>query len=352
MKYDRRRRTRPRTVRAPAGGAARRAARVDPDSRPLTGRRRPFRCVGARRARRARRDRASGSVVLLVLGGGSLFVAHARYDRLSASSHALLERRQPGVAGRRRRDRAVADTFHRIPTAMRSPDTGPDGGPADNVSAWRNTHRQERRHIESSSSRTTRRSAASCSSSSSTKATRSTSRATASPGLEKALKEPDLVILDLMLPRMDGIEVCKRIRAKSSVPIIMLTAKDRVPDRVAGLDVGADDYLTKPFSTEELLARVRARLRERSPQGNVIEYRDVVMDRDRHEVHRGGKADRADRQRVRAARIPAAAPQQSPHARRTLQRRLGQRFPRRLEPDRRLHPLSCAARSTTASTTS
>jgi two-component system, OmpR family, response regulator ArlR len=101
-------------------------------------------------------------------------------------------------------------------------------------------------------------------------------------GLEKALKEPDLVILDLMLPRMDGIEVCKRIRAKSRVPIIMLTARDRVPDRVAGLDVGADDYVTKPFSTEELLARVRARLRERAPQGNVIAYRDVVMDRDRH----------------------------------------------------------------------
>ena len=101
-------------------------------------------------------------------------------------------------------------------------------------------------------------------------------------GLEKALKEPDLVVLDLMLPRMDGIEVCKRIRAKSRVPIIMLTARDRVPDRVAGLDVGADDYVTKPFSTDELLARVRARLRERSPQGNVVEYR--------HEVHRAGKA--------------------------------------------------------------
>jgi two-component system response regulator ArlR len=108
-------------------------------------------------------------------------------------------------------------------------------------------------------------------------------------GLEKALKEPDLVILDLMLPRMDGLEVCKRIRSKSNVPIIMLTAKDRVPDRVAGLDLGADDYITKPFSTEELWARVRARLRERSPQSNVIEYRDVVMDRDRHEVHRSGK---------------------------------------------------------------
>lgn len=108
-------------------------------------------------------------------------------------------------------------------------------------------------------------------------------------GLEKALKEPDLVILDLMLPRMDGLEVCRRIRAKSRVPIIMLTAKDRVPDRVSGLDVGADDYLTKPFATEELLARVRARLREKFPQGNVIHHRDVVMDRDRHEVTRGEK---------------------------------------------------------------
>jgi two-component system response regulator ArlR len=108
-------------------------------------------------------------------------------------------------------------------------------------------------------------------------------------GLERALKEPDLVILDLMLPRMDGLEVCRRIRAKSRVPIIMLTAKDRVPDRVSGLDVGADDYLTKPFATEELLARVRARLREKQPHGNVIVYRDVTMDRDRHEVTRNGK---------------------------------------------------------------
>jgi two-component system, OmpR family, response regulator ArlR len=108
-------------------------------------------------------------------------------------------------------------------------------------------------------------------------------------GLEKALKEPDLVILDLMLPRMDGLEVCRRIRAKSRVPIIMLTARDRVPDRVSGLDLGADDYLTKPFATEELLARVRARLREKFPQGNVIHHRDVVMDRDRHEVTRADK---------------------------------------------------------------
>jgi DNA-binding response OmpR family regulator len=108
-------------------------------------------------------------------------------------------------------------------------------------------------------------------------------------GLERALKEPDLVVLDLMLPKMDGLEVCKRVRAKSRVPIIMLTAKDRVPDRVSGLDVGADDYLTKPFAIEEFLARVRARLRERNPQSNVLTAKDLVMDRDRHEVQRAGK---------------------------------------------------------------
>ncbi len=108
-------------------------------------------------------------------------------------------------------------------------------------------------------------------------------------GLEKALKEPDLVILDVMLPKMDGLEVCTRVRAKSTVPIIMLTAKDRIPDRVSGLDLGADDYLTKPFSIEELLARVRARLRERHPKSNVLAVRDLTMDRDRHEVHRAGR---------------------------------------------------------------
>ena len=92
-----------------------------------------------------------------------------------------------------------------------------------------------------------------------------------------------------MLPKMDGNEICTRVRAKSNVPIIMLTAKDRVPDRVSGLDRGADDYLTKPFSIEELLARVRARLRERHPKSNVLVARDLTMDRDRHEVVRDGK---------------------------------------------------------------
>jgi DNA-binding response OmpR family regulator len=108
-------------------------------------------------------------------------------------------------------------------------------------------------------------------------------------GLEKALKEPDLIVLDVMLPKMDGLEICTRVRAKSNVPIIMLTAKDRIPDRVGGLDLGADDYLTKPFSIEELLARIRARLRERHPKSTLLSVKDLTMDRDRHEVTRAGK---------------------------------------------------------------
>lgn len=80
-------------------------------------------------------------------------------------------------------------------------------------------------------------------------------------GLEKALKENvDLIILDIMLPGLSGIEVCRRVRQESNVPIIMLTAKDDVTDKVAGLDMGADDYMTKPFAIEELLARIRVAL--------------------------------------------------------------------------------------------
>jgi DNA-binding response OmpR family regulator len=84
-------------------------------------------------------------------------------------------------------------------------------------------------------------------------------------GLQAARREnPDLVVLDLMLPKMDGLEVCRRLRASSDVPILMLTAKGEEFDRVVGLEMGADDYLTKPFSMRELLARVRALLRRSS----------------------------------------------------------------------------------------
>ena len=86
-------------------------------------------------------------------------------------------------------------------------------------------------------------------------------------GLEQAQSwQPDLLILDLMLPELSGIEVCRRLRHDSDVPIIMLTAKDDVSDKVMGLDMGADDYMTKPFAIEELLARIRAVLRRCAPE--------------------------------------------------------------------------------------
>ena len=84
-------------------------------------------------------------------------------------------------------------------------------------------------------------------------------------GYEKAMSKGfDLIILDLMLPQLNGIEVCRRIRKESAVPIIVLTAKDDISDKVVGLDVGADDYMTKPFAIEELLARIRVALRKKT----------------------------------------------------------------------------------------
>ncbi len=111
-------------------------------------------------------------------------------------------------------------------------------------------------------------------------------------GLRRAEKEGfDLVILDVMLPSMDGFEVCRRLRAVSKVPVLMLTAKDDVADRVTGLDTGADDYLTKPFSFVELLARVRAVLRRTGsgPVRAILETGDVVLDRDARTVQRAGR---------------------------------------------------------------
>jgi len=116
-----------------------------------------------------------------------------------------------------------------------------------------------------------------------------------SEGLKAILQHnPDLVILDVMMPYVDGWEVCRRVRESGShVPILMLTAKDEVSDRVKGLDMGADDYLIKPFALEELLARVRVLLRrqaERQEQpANRISFEDIVMDFDSREVFRGGK---------------------------------------------------------------
>ncbi len=107
--------------------------------------------------------------------------------------------------------------------------------------------------------------------------------------IERALKQPDLIILDVLLPRIDGLEVCRRVRRHSSVPIIMLTAKDAVPDRISGLDAGADDYLTKPFSIEELLARIRVQLRVREPGPRTLTAKDLTLNRDTRDVTRGAR---------------------------------------------------------------
>ena len=101
---------------------------------------------------------------------------------------------------------------------------------------------------------------------------------------------PDLVVLDVMLPGMDGLEVCRRLRAASDVSILMLTAQDAVEARVSGLDSGAVDYLVKPFAYEELLARVRSLLRRRAPGvGERLDFADVVLEPGAHEAWRGGR---------------------------------------------------------------
>lgn len=101
----------------------------------------------------------------------------------------------------------------------------------------------------------------------------------------------DLILLDLMIPKMDGVSLCKRLRAdKITTPVIMLTAKDTVQDKVQGLDAGADDYLAKPFAFEELLARIRAILRKKTEQAATkLRVDDLVLDLAAHKAARGGK---------------------------------------------------------------
>lgn len=101
---------------------------------------------------------------------------------------------------------------------------------------------------------------------------------------------PDLVILDVMLPGLDGYEVCRRLRAAGPVPILMLTAKDAVPDRVKGFESGADDYVVKPFAFEELIARVRALLRRAHPiEETVLRFADLTLNVTTREVTRGNR---------------------------------------------------------------
>jgi DNA-binding response OmpR family regulator len=108
-------------------------------------------------------------------------------------------------------------------------------------------------------------------------------------GLEQAgLFAPDLVILDLGLPKVDGIDVARSLRERDDLPILILTARDAVESRVEGLDAGADDYLVKPFERQELLARLRALLRRRPPRGSApLRVGDLALNADTHEVTRG-----------------------------------------------------------------
>ncbi len=102
----------------------------------------------------------------------------------------------------------------------------------------------------------------------------------------------DLMLLDIMLPELNGLEVLRRLRRSSQLPVIMLTARDAVMDKVTGLDMGADDYITKPFSIEELLARIRAALRKQSAQkkeDGMLTCADLSVDVSRHRVARGGR---------------------------------------------------------------
>jgi DNA-binding response OmpR family regulator len=115
-------------------------------------------------------------------------------------------------------------------------------------------------------------------------------------GLEKAnSSDVDLIVLDLMLPGLSGIEICRRLRTTSDVPIIMLTAKDDVSDKVTGLDVGADDYMTKPFAIEELLARIRVLLKRKvrmdddTKNSNALIHNKLVLYKDNYRVEYDGK---------------------------------------------------------------
>lgn len=104
-------------------------------------------------------------------------------------------------------------------------------------------------------------------------------------------ESPDAVILDLMLPDMSGLEVCRQMRLVSEVPILMLTARGDLEDKVLGLDIGADDYLCKPFKVKELQARLRALLRRSGrPGGNTLTFDDLSLERARRIVRRGGRA--------------------------------------------------------------
>lgn len=110
-------------------------------------------------------------------------------------------------------------------------------------------------------------------------------------GYEKAMQNNyDLILLDLMLPNMSGFEICRKLRKSKQTPIIMLTARSEVSDKVNGLDLGADDYLTKPFAIEELFARIRVIMRhEVKEKQNILQVGDLILDSDKKSVERAGR---------------------------------------------------------------
>jgi DNA-binding response OmpR family regulator len=129
--------------------------------------------------------------------------------------------------------------------------------------------------------------------------------------LARSSPPPDLIVLDLMLPGVDGLEVCRRLREESTIPIIMLTARSTEEDRLEGLDLGADDYVVKPFSPRELAARVRAVLR-RAPGadagGPPLRIGDLVIDVGRHEVTVGGAPTNLTPREFRLLEVMARSP--------------------------------------------
>lgn len=136
-------------------------------------------------------------------------------------------------------------------------------------------------------------------------------------GLDLALSEsPDLILLDLMMPKIDGLEVCRKIRERSQVPIVMLTARAEEIDKVLGLGLGADDYVTKPFGVRELMARVKANLRKRDGHpleegaSSILNFGEIIIDIGRYEVTRLGEAINLTRREFELVKFLAMAKSQ------------------------------------------
>ena len=142
---------------------------------------------------------------------------------------------------------------------------------------------------------------------------------------EAAARPPDLVLLDLGLPGMDGVDVIRGLRVWTSIPIIILSARHTDASKVAALDAGADDYITKPFSINELLARLRASLRRHSPapEEPVVETADFAVDMVNHRVTRAGESGAPHTDRVADRRATRASSRPARHAAATAARRVG-----------------------------